>query len=446
MQAISSRKDFDMKIIIAGAGFGGLQAAKTLAAKGHEVTIYEKMSEDEIGRNWFDDVDYKVVSDLGIKLPEGSYRTEDITMVPPFTEDNITVSVPKEQRNWRVNRRLLQTQMIKDALAKGAKIIYDTPCRKLIIKGDKIGGIVAGKEKEKIYCDLVIDSTGIGSPLKRSLPDEFDIVKEPAESEYYSAFRGIFDTYPDQPLPKQKKKIFVKFMGQNGLSRVICEPDGRIDVFISKLGRMSRFEYETLFRQLRIENQFIGYEDLEKCLFAKLPARFPLTKMVADGYAAVGDSAFMATSMLGCGIADSIRGGQILADTIVEADTYTAKALWKYQVTYFKQVAADRFYYDGLRRALFNSKSDEVRFLLEGGFLTEAELKDIVLGKGIYSSVGFILSKFSVGRRKFKYFVEVIKALSKAKKAVALANQIPSRYDNGRVNSWQNKINELYKD
>ncbi len=434
-----------MKIIVAGAGFGGLQAAKMLAAKGHEVTIYEKSPEAEVGYNWFDDVDYKMFSDTGLKVPEGSYRTEDISLIPPFTEDNIAVSIPKEQRSWRVNRRVLQTQMIKDALAKGAKIIYDTPCRKLIIKGDKIGGIVAGSDKEKIYCDLVIDACGIGSPLRKSLPDNFDILKEPDESEYYSAFRGIFDSYPEQPLPKQKKKLFVKFMGQPGLSRVICEPDGRIDVFISKLGRMSRFEYETLFRQLRIENQFIGYEDLEKGIFAKLPVRFPLTKMVADGYVAVGDSAFMATAILGCGIGDAVRGGQILADTIIETDDFTAKSLWKYQVTYFKQVAADRFYYDSMRRALFASKSDEIRFLLEGRFLTDEELRNIVLGKGIYASAGFILSKFSIGRRKFKFFIEVIKALSRGKKAAALAAQIPSRYDRSRVSSWQKKVEEFYK-
>lgn len=435
-----------MKIIVAGAGFGGLQAAKMLAAKGHEVTIYERASEDEIGYNCFDDVDYKIVSDVGIKLPEGSYRSEDLTLIPPFTEDNITVSVPQEQRPWRVNRRKLQTQMIKEAVAKGAKIIYNTACRKLIIKGDKIGGIIAGAEKEKIYCDFVIDSCGITSPLKRSLPDEFDIMKEPGEQEYFSSFRGIFDSYPDVPLPKQKNKLFVKFMGQSGFSRVVVEPDGKIDVFISKLGKMSRFEFETLFRQLRIENQFIGYEDLEKGRFAKIPTRFPLTKMVADGYAAVGDSAFMASAMLGRGIGDAIKGGQILADTVIESGDVTAKSLWKYQLTYFKQVSAERFAYDSMRRALFASKSDEIRFLLEGGFLSQEELKAVILGKGLSSSAGFVLSKFSVGRRKFKYYVEVVKSLSRGKKAVALASQIPNRYERGRVNSWQSKISDLYKD
>ena len=434
-----------MKIIIAGAGIGGLQAAKLLAAKGHDVTIYEKSAEGELGQDWYEDIDYKLFNDIKIKLPEGSYRAENVNLVPPFTDDYIEIEIPKDQRKWRVNRKKLIEQMLNDAVEKGAKIVYSTPCRKLIIKGDRVGGVVAGANKDKLYCDLVIDACGINSPLRKSLPDEFGVTKEPGEDEYYSAFRGVFDTYPDMPIPKQKKKLFVKFMGQPGFSRVICEPGDKVDVFVSKMGKMSRFEFETLFRQLRIENQIIGYEDLVRGVFAKIPVRYPLTKMVVDGYVAVGDSAFMNAQMLGNGIADSVRAGQMLGETINEADSPAARSLWKYQVSYFKQIAYERFLVDIMRRMLLKSKSDEIRFLLEGGFLTKEEIKTVVLGKGIVFSVKFIIDKFGVGRKKFKLYSELIKVLKTGKAAMDTAKQIPAKYDNAKINAWQKKIEKFYK-
>ena len=86
-----------MKIIIAGAGIGGLQAAKLLAAKGHDVTIYEKSAEGELGQDWYEDIDYKLFNDIKIKLPEGSYRAENVNLVPPFTDDYIEIEIPKDQ-------------------------------------------------------------------------------------------------------------------------------------------------------------------------------------------------------------------------------------------------------------------------------------------------------------------------------------------------------------
>ena len=434
-----------MKIIVAGAGIGGLQAAKILAAKGHDVTIYEKAEQAELGNNWFEDVDYKLFNDIKIKLPEGSYRAENVSLVPPFTDDNIEIDIPKDQRKWRVNRKKFIEQMISDATEKGAKIIYSTPCRKLIIKGEKIGGLIVGANKEKVYCDLVIDACGINSPLRKSLPEEFGITKEPGEDEYFSVYRGVFDTYPDLPIPKQHKKVFVKFMGQPGFSRVICEPDDKVDVLVGKMGKMSRFEFETLFRQLRIENQIIGYEDLEKGVFAKIPVRYPLTKMMVDGYVAVGDSAFMNMPMMGNGIADSVRAGQMLGEVVAETNSSSARMMWKYQVSYFKQIAYERFLIDAMRRVLLKSKSDEIRFLLEGGFLTKEEIKTVVMGKGIIASFGFIMEKFGIGRKKFKFYTDIIKALMNGKSAMDAARQIPAKYDNSRINAWQKKIEKFYK-
>jgi flavin-dependent dehydrogenase len=64
--------------------------------------------------------------------------------------------------------------------------------------------------------------------------------------------------------------------------------------------------------------------------------------MVFDGYAAIGDSAFMTVPIIGSGIANSLKAARMLADTIL-ADrdgAYDFEHLWKYQTRYYKNIGA----------------------------------------------------------------------------------------------------------
>ena len=432
-----------MKIIVAGAGIGGLKAAALLAAGGHEVTVYEKRRRDELTSDWYEDVEPKLFDDTDAKLPEGSYKAEDLTLVPPFSDDNIEINMTEGTKKLRISRKAFLEQLIADCEQAGVNFEFYTSVKKVIVKGTRIAGVIINKEK--YYCDLVIDSSGVNSSIRRSLPDDYGITKEITENDYYSVFRGIFDYYPGCPVPKNKKKMFLKFMGQSAFARVICEPNDRVDIMVGKVGRMSRFEFETMLRQLRIENQVIGYEDLMPGKFAKLPVRYPLTKMVADGYAAVGNSAFMTVPMIGNGIADAYRAGQLLAQAVLEGGNSSAKMLWKYQVSYYNKYGPEKFMVDMMRRTLFNSKPNDVRFLLQSGFFTKDEIKTAAQGKPLDISISFLFSKLGIGKSNFKFFTETYFALSKGKKAMDLAKQIPNKYDPAKIAAWQSKIEKLYK-
>ena len=49
--------------------------------------------------------------------------------------------------------------------------------------------------------------------------------------------------------------------------------------------------------------------------------------MVADGYAAIGDSAFMTVPVIGSGIANALKAAKILADAISSIGEKTGIAL-----------------------------------------------------------------------------------------------------------------------
>lgn len=432
-----------MKIIVAGAGTGGLVAAKLLAAKGHDVTIYEKEAENEVGYDWFDNIEVSTFTENGMQVPEGTLKADCTNIFPPFSDFPIPIDVSKDNRCWNVDRRLFINQLIREAVAKGAKIEYEMPVKKLVIKGDKVSGVVI--DKEKYYADLVIDSCGVNSPLRKSFPDNFNITKDLGELDYFSSYRAIYDYYPEREPPKELKRVYIKFMGQQGVSWCTCYPDETVDIFVGKLGRMSRFEHETMLRQLRIENQIIGYEMLRGGKFYKIPVRYPLTKMVCDGYAAIGESAFMNTPLNGHDISNSFKAAKMLAEAVNTSNSSSEKNLWKYEVNYFKNIGYEHFLSDTTKRILLTSRSEEIRFLFEAGIFTKEELKNITEGKGLELSVGEIINKLKKGKKKFKYVLNVVLALRKGQKAMAAAKDIPTKYDSGRVNAWQSRLDKFYE-
>ena len=84
-----------MKIIVAGAGIGGLYAAALFAEAGHEVTGIEREKRVEDMRyKWHDDVNPSVFTALSIPFPEGSYPKRDWTFITPFEKGRM----PLKQR------------------------------------------------------------------------------------------------------------------------------------------------------------------------------------------------------------------------------------------------------------------------------------------------------------------------------------------------------------
>ena len=64
------------KIIVIGAGIGGLISATELGKAGHEVSIYEKSREGEVSYDWHDDAAPAIFRELDIPLPDKKYYHE----------------------------------------------------------------------------------------------------------------------------------------------------------------------------------------------------------------------------------------------------------------------------------------------------------------------------------------------------------------------------------
>ena len=65
-----------MKIIVAGAGHGGLAAAAELAKAGYDVSVYEAKKRNELGHDWEDRFSFDLLLSAvkADKLPDSAWR------------------------------------------------------------------------------------------------------------------------------------------------------------------------------------------------------------------------------------------------------------------------------------------------------------------------------------------------------------------------------------
>ena len=178
-----------------------------------------------------------------------------------------------------------------------------------------------------------------------------------------------------EKLPKNhKKKVYLKYLGMPGISWCICEPDGLVNILIGRVGKMHESEFKNALLKLKKSNPVISDEIVMGGEFGRIPVRYPLTKMVGKGYVTVGDAAFMTIPLTGSGISNSLRAGQILAEEIIKNNSVSVDTLWAYQVKYYKEIGAEHFFTDYIKRTLLMSDTEDIKYIFESGIITEDDL------------------------------------------------------------------------
>ena len=432
-----------MKIVVIGAGIGGLQSAKVLAEGGHDVTVYERSCKGKISYDWRDDVEYNVFDELEVPIPSDSHRVQNVSFLAPFSDKPLFIYQDEDKMEWGVYRHTFGDMLATRAEEKGAKIVYETSVESLIIEDEKVKGVVVCGEN--VYADLVIDCSGMDSKFRASLPESMGIIKSANPDEAFNVYRAHFNKREGEPEPeKYRRLVYLKPEGALGISWVVCEPDGTENVLIGRIGSLPQEEIDSSIAKLKELHPIIGDDIVYGGRRARIPIRYPLLKMVGEGYVAIGDAAFMTIPLIGSGIACSLRAGQMLGETINAESSVGVETLWKYQVKYYQKVASEHFLVDCMKRKILVADNDDIKYVIESGFLTEDDIKMLTGGEGGKMTAKDVCKKLRLAVKKLPFVLSVVGALLKGVGAMNTAKKIPTEYDEKKIAKWMAKLQKVF--
>ncbi|MCR5149987.1 MAG: NAD(P)-binding protein [Clostridiales bacterium] len=427
------------KIIVAGAGHAGLVAAALLAENGFDVTVIEKNPRSAMGHDWEDRFDFSLLSEITGKdisgFPEDCWRYRgDCAFISPSKRKKIEIFYDENSRQKVMWRKPLLDMLIDNAEEKGAKILFETQIFSPVCDESRVKGVITAQGE--ITGDIVIDSAGVFSPVKMNLPDSFGIDKEIKRGDLFYAWRAYFNKVSDET-PKTQFEVYLYHECEQGLSWC-CTNKNTVDILI---GRIDEFGSEKIDEQLAIfrkDHPWTGDKIINGGQFGIIPVRRPLTLMVANGYAAAGDSAFMTTPMNGMGIDLSLNAGRILAETLVKnaKNDYTADVLWKYNRRFHIEYGAAVSKNEGLKNALLSIPSEGVDFLFENDVIQSADLS----GAGKNMDFKTLMGKFARGMKKPEYFFAIVNGLIKGGEASSLYAKPPVNFEKAAIEKWSRAI------
>ena len=406
-----------MKAIVAGAGIGGLVAAAKLKKLGFDVTVLERAkSLEEMRYDWHDDVNPNVFEQLGITMPSESFKKKSWTFIAPVSSKARLFRQDESKADYSVERRPLNKTLFD--LCEGVEFLFDQFVTGGIVEDGYVCGVVANGIEYR--ADFVVDSLGIDSPLRESLVKKFDLDTYTPD-EAFMAYRAFYEKN-DKYNAEYSNKVYLKYLGDKGIAWVIQDHNPKlVNVLIGRLEELKEETLKDYLNRIKKENPTVGEKILRGGIVCKIPVRYPSTMMVANGYAEIGDCAFMTIPMLGSGIASSMRAADLLAKTVENS------------MANFKEA-----------KEIFG-KNEIVDYILTSELLTNDEVGRLASGKPIKLSVKDMIKKVAIaGAGRIPSLLKVNNMLSKSNAAQKYAKKIPKKYDSKKVEAWRKKLKAFY--
>lgn len=417
------------KIVIIGTGLGGLMFA--LRYKGDaQIEIYEACQRSELGFPWCDTIRLSSFTDNEIPVPSFALEEKKLFNISVLDgKGSIRQKKKLLKERAEIDRKELIEYMISQAESR-AKIHFGKRVKEFIKKDDKICGIIL-ESGEQIESDLVIDASGAFSEFRKYLPiDEKDFEPTPSETLYY--YRGYYENNPDVD-EVDYDSVYLKMLGENAISWVRTAPNKKIDVFIAHTENLSNTFLFRAFNDIQFRNERLSSTPIF-VKRGKLAIRYPLSTLVFDGLALVGDSAYMSMPMTGSGMDNAIYSGAILAETInaLGDKEFTKQNLWGYQSKYFRTQGHNMYACDLLLKYGFSINDEDLMWFFNEILIENNSAKDI-----IDKIKGF------VGKKKMT--ISTVKILTYALRARTAVSLVPPIYNENLVKSWTKRYNDMIK-
>ena len=425
-------------ILIAGAGIGGIAVGALLAKDGYRVTVYAQTDPVASAYDWEDSNTTRLVEELtGVVLsstPKGVLAEN--RYYSPSEKTPIETSFNGDPPE-KMERKLLARLLTDYAKQNGVQFVLDTKIVSAVTDKARVTGIRT--ESGAVYtADLVIDACGVDSPVRKSLPDDCKIEQSYADGEVFYTYRGIYEKANDLPPDDHAYELYLMHRGEAGMSWFITEHDCT-DILLGRFRPFGQEKVDAEWQNFKKNHPQLGEELLRGGTFGKIPVRRPLAKMVCDGYAAIGDSAYMTYPMSGCGIDISIRAAHMLYNCIItdKDGVFTTQTLWKYNYDYICR-HAHLPGVDILKNSLLNLKPEKLDLLFDKRIVEASDLSSGGAATGVKELLG------KVGRAIFHLptLLKTAKAALAGGRVAGIYKQIPAVFNEADFDAWKCKVDK----
>ncbi len=438
-------------IIVAGAGHGGLTAAYHLAKSGFNVTVYERtVQENELGYDWEDFFDARTFDEAEIPAPEtGMIPKVPISFYGPDPKaEPIRQTFEAGEVEMHMNRKELCAHLIGIAKEAGVQFVFGCTIYAPIMFGSRIVGIETSLGS--FTADLVIDACGVDSPLRTNLPAYLGIQKTLKKYEYIYAYRAYFNRLEGFEDVKNEYKTYFVDDGSTGLTWVVTT-EKTVDLLIARFEPFGQDEIDRMYKIFKADNPHLGDKLVLGGQITKIPLRRPLGVLVADGYAAIGDSACMTVPIAGSGIANSIRAGKMLADAIIadHNEEFSASTLWKYQLEFCGKISGTMGMIDMAKGMLLNLKKEDFEFFFNNKILTSEDLSfntNETSAKAMFShfTPAVILDRLKKVGANRALLRKIGGTVTRAARLKLTMSRMPEKYDREAVVKWAEKYDLMF--
>lgn len=309
-----------------------------------------------------------------------------------------------EGEGYLFNRKLAPRRQVNDAKKFGTEFMYGATAERLLSEDGRVNG-VSGRKSDgttfSLTAKVVIDATGSSSVLRRFIPVSSMIEKEIDMDDVVGTGRYILDFEPAVDAPEFFSPDYCiihldQFIAPAGYAWVFPKGKKKVNIGLgvshSGLARRNRRfklndNLQSLIDKYLADNPVIKKyaqpsDDSDSGNTKgnwQVPVRRHNDCMVANGFAVVGDSAWMPRPIDAGGISPSIYGGTILGKVVAEAleagDTSEA-GLWKYNVEYMNTHGYPMASFEVLRRYLQTVTNEQINYGMKY-FLSEEDVNAI---------------------------------------------------------------------
>jgi len=363
-----------------------------------------------------------------------------MTFFSPSRKRGITAGTSvEESTESQMERRDILRHLIKFARDNGATLCFESTVERPLIEGNRVTGLVV--DAREYFADLVIDAAGMGSPVRRQLPERFGIVKEFRRDQYFTIYRAWYKTTGKPGAPNPFNVYFLP-LGRTCIAWFANEGE-YIDLLCGSFEATDHIYAEQIRQALRSRHPDMGDEIVRGGSAVDIPVRRPVSRMVADGYAAVGDAAGMTIPLNGSGISNSIRAGRLLAETVLAHKGFTAAGLWPYQVAYMRQIGAANATLDIFKRFMLTMPPSVIDFLFERRILEPVDLNRARTGQEITFTVPELMLRGLRGAANLPSMAKLASTFFASQKLKRIAMNIPTEYDEQKIAAWAEKYDAI---